>query len=73
MKKYAEYDKVAKAIKEEIAEKMKDETNLDLFSEGYKKGFADGFDAAFKQIETIYIKQMEEEGVQPISWPKIWP
>lgn len=71
MKKYAEYEKVVKAVKEEMAEGMKEEANLDLFSEGYKKGFADGFEAAYKQIETLYIKQIDEEGVQPISWPRL--
>jgi hypothetical protein len=63
-------DKLEKAAKEKCAEIMKKEANLDLFAEGYKNGFVDGYKAACQQLELTYAKQMEDDGTQPIYWPR---
>lgn len=53
-----------------------DKENLEVFKEGYKAGFRDGYLAAMKDISNVRletlpddIKKKIEDGVQPWVWP----
>ncbi len=53
-----------------------DKENVDVFKEGYKAGFRDGYLAAMKDISNVRletlpddIKDKIDDGVQPWIWP----
>ena len=43
-------DSLKEALKEEIEKKAIKDGNLDIFAEGYKAGFRDGYKAAMEEI-----------------------
>lgn len=75
------YNEGYKDAKDECDEKMNKKECVDLFIDGYKKGFQDGYKAAAEEIKEMKMmiiqmppetrQKMMEEGAQG-GWPIWW-
>jgi flagellar biosynthesis/type III secretory pathway protein FliH len=68
-----EYNKGYDTAEREYKEKMKLEGVVEQYAEGYKEGFRDGYLEAMKSISETNAKIVEEEGIEPITWPPWLP
>jgi hypothetical protein len=73
------YDDGVKDGKAECKKQMKNPECLEMYSEGYKSGFQDGYNAAREEIKEMMLTQMPpeikkqiDEGAQPVGWVPWW-
>ena len=73
------YDDGVEDGKNECENRFAKKQSLDLFAEGYKTGFADGYKAAREEIKEMMLSQMPsdikkqmDEGAEPVGWGPWW-
>jgi flagellar biosynthesis/type III secretory pathway protein FliH len=73
------YDEGVEDAKNECKKRFAKKQSLDLFAEGYKTGFADGYKAGREEIKEMMFSQMPpeikkimDEGAQNKGWGPWW-
>jgi hypothetical protein len=73
------YDDGVKDGNEECKKQMKDSECLEMFSDGYKSGFQDGYNAAREEVKEMMLTKMPpevrkqiEDSAQPMGWLPWW-